>query len=880
MRNGGKMKKFFKVLAIALAMILTASLAQPVSAEAAATPKLNTKKKTVFVGGSSVYAKYGKGYITLKVNNRPKSYSVSWTSSDSDVIKIEPLGKYRCTVTALMPGTAVVTAEVIDKTKTPNTKYTLTSKITVKANCAAVDITPSTVDELEIGETVQLNGSMYNKSGKTLIKGVTVTDTIRWISSDDSVATVSDKGLVKAVGEGTATITCYTVQATSGTYSKFSKATAKDTVTVKVKHVETAIESVQQKSLKTVNVSFGKDYSEILKAENIKIFRGASEVEVAKVEFAKNGLSALVTTKNELSASTDYTVQVSGTTATEGLTATFKTSNGVPASMSLYTDISGNLVIAAQVSNLYFRLYDANGIDITPTDRKSSAYQNYANYVTCKAADNSSVVSYVSGNTVMIYEEGKSININGYYNNYKGTSFSCTATVTAVSEAATMSLVATTVTKSAKAAADLDWEHTNDKLSSSDYTAGYKLVAKVKKADGSFIYSDAIGTKISFAIPDNYTPKAVFCDHNGVLRPFQTGADVLVVKYNDVVIGSATVIVGEARIPTTVKVLVDGVEANTVTLSDSTASNPTLSVAVYDNYNELWSEANAGELTLTCTAASAPVVYPSTVKSDGIIELSMFAYGSGSISGNAYTYLVNYEHGNVKTATSFTMMVFKPNENLQTTYRAVVSGDTDMVVNSNFDTTNGKNVYITFVAYKGNVRYQDLTLTTKAAAGLGDYYAVVRNSSGTEMTLTTSLNSAVFPIAKVEGSTITKAVPGNYSFVIYQKGSGTTDAPKASGSFVIKDSQEGATYEQTYTTTLFPLSSTTTQSIADSILAQCFNLSFNGTAASGKVTNFIAGSGYIYIRTVSVTGTITIGNVPYTIEVPIEINKVVQSTTH
>ena len=150
MRNGGQMKKLFKALAIALAMIITVSLAQPVGTEAAAKPKLNTTKKTVFVGGSSVYPKYKNGYITLKVNKRPKQYSVEWTSSDSDVIKIEPLGKYRCTVTALMPGKATVTAEVIDKTKTPNTKYTLTCKITVKANCAAVDITPSSLPEMEI----------------------------------------------------------------------------------------------------------------------------------------------------------------------------------------------------------------------------------------------------------------------------------------------------------------------------------------------------------------------------------------------------------------------------------------------------------------------------------------------------------------------------------------------------------------------------------------------------------------------------------------------------------------------------------------------------------------------------------------------------------
>ena len=221
-------------------------------------------------------------------------------------------------------------------------------------------------------------------------------------------------------------------------------------------------------------------------------------------------------------------------------------------------------------------------------------------------------------------------------------------------------------------------------------------------------------------------------------------------------------------------------------------------------------------------------------------------------------------------------MVFKPNENLPTTYKAVVSGDTDMVVNSNFDTTNGKSVNIAFVAYKGNVRYQDMVLKTKATAAVGDFYVIVRNNSGTEMTLEGGTNSVIFPIAKVEGSKITKAVPGNYSFVVYQKASTGTDAPKASGSFTVKDSQEGATFEQTSATTIFPLSTSTSQSTADSILAQCFNLSFNGTAATGKVTNYIAGKDYIFIRTIAVTGTISVGGNTYTIEVPLEINKVVQ----
>lgn len=65
-----------------------------------------------------------------------------------------------------------------------------------------LEVNPTSVTLTEIGESAQLAATVFDTNGE-VIAGVTVI----WSSNDPSVATVSDSGLVRAAGEGSAEIT-------------------------------------------------------------------------------------------------------------------------------------------------------------------------------------------------------------------------------------------------------------------------------------------------------------------------------------------------------------------------------------------------------------------------------------------------------------------------------------------------------------------------------------------------------------------------------------------------------------------------------------------------------------------------------------------------
>lgn len=120
--------------------------------------------------------------------------TVKWSSSDTTVAMVNSDG----TVGAIKAGTAIITAQAGDKSAT--------CQITVKVatvNPESVAVENVTLD----AETLVL---AYGEKA-TLMATVTPDNaddkTVKWSSSDTTVATVGDDGTITAVKEGTATIT-------------------------------------------------------------------------------------------------------------------------------------------------------------------------------------------------------------------------------------------------------------------------------------------------------------------------------------------------------------------------------------------------------------------------------------------------------------------------------------------------------------------------------------------------------------------------------------------------------------------------------------------------------------------------------------------------
>jgi uncharacterized protein YjdB len=122
--------------------------------------------------------------------------SVEWVSSDPSVASVSQNGR----VSALAPGTAIITVKALDGGNAA------TCAVTVSA--ARIRVTSISLDKntlsLEVGKTEPLFATVrpfeaYDKS-------------VEWVSSDPSVAQVSQDGTVTAIAPGSATITVKTAK--------------------------------------------------------------------------------------------------------------------------------------------------------------------------------------------------------------------------------------------------------------------------------------------------------------------------------------------------------------------------------------------------------------------------------------------------------------------------------------------------------------------------------------------------------------------------------------------------------------------------------------------------------------------------------------------
>lgn len=119
--------------------------------------------------------------------------TVTWKSSNTAVATVSNNGVVR----AISPGTAYITVSTTD-----GSNLSATCKVTVtERKATSISLNKSSLS-LYVFQTAQLTATVYPTNAANR--------TVSWRSSNSSVATVDDNGLVSAVGSGDATITATT----------------------------------------------------------------------------------------------------------------------------------------------------------------------------------------------------------------------------------------------------------------------------------------------------------------------------------------------------------------------------------------------------------------------------------------------------------------------------------------------------------------------------------------------------------------------------------------------------------------------------------------------------------------------------------------------
>lgn len=889
------MKLFKKFFAFALTLVLVFGAFGPVPASAASKMSLKAKR-TIYVGGCKVNKTYAKGKYTLKLKNLPSKYTVEWESSDPSVATVKNKNSKKTTVKAIAPGKCTVTAKVLDTSTKPNTMTELTCKITIKKDCAAVQITDEkdqSIDKLDLkaGEKKQLFAVMYSEGAKAMTPGKDVTDTVHFVSDKpDLVSIVEEDGKFYAVAGKTSAsgvkITCYTTPDASGNYSDISKATATDSITVNVGSANGAMTALAQSTRDAVKIAFASDVSGKLTKSNFVLVYGASTIPATEVTFEDNGTIANVRFSTEFIKDVKYTVAVKNSDLVGTTSMDFTASNGTPTRIELYTALKDNKAIVGTFTKIYFKLYDANGIDVTPTNTDSDEYKTVANRISWEVANSTSEYGQTinpSTGEVSIGTLNKTVTVLATY--IDGTTkFQGLIKITAVSAASTLKYVDSTITSSSLAGGDLDWTKTVKGLSVSD-DGSYKLVAKVMDGTGSFIYSNDPASRITFGLASSTANHKLYIYEDGQIWPLEEGTEAVNIYYGSgssrTTLGTVTVNVGAMRIPARMAILVDGVEATSDSFKrtdSSLTTNPVLSVVVYDNYGALYPIKQMSDISVT-TTHNTQYGFCNKINSDGTAELTFI--GTGSKTGTPVDFLITYTYPLNGTAQKMLKEIhlvnFTPDVNAPAVYSVVFVGSTDMTIRNTADLT--KSIEVKLVDSRNGIRYRDITLTTKADAepGYGYYYVLTKNTASGDVQVTDNVNAGSISIVSVKDKHITKMDTGLYTVHVYLKNTSGSDKEVAAAPLTLTDTQDSAVIKRISEKTSVKFTTSSSQAEMDIALNQCFEVIIGGTKATISTVDAKVMPDACYYRTIKAISTVTIDGTGYTITYPIAIDALVQT---
>lgn len=226
--------------------------------KATSTITVVTKTTGLTLSTSSVvFDKIGDTRTVTASVTPANSSSVTWSTSNGNVATVSAGG----VITAIGNGTAVITAKAGDISKTVN--------VTVNQKATGLTLSTSKVSFDKIGAT------------KTVTASVTPANSanVAWSTSNSKVATVSASGVIKAVGNGTATITAKAGDLTKTVSVKVSQKTSKVSITYKKTTVSGTVKVTKGKSYNFDSVVTPTNASK----ENAKVTWKTSNKKIATV---------------------------------------------------------------------------------------------------------------------------------------------------------------------------------------------------------------------------------------------------------------------------------------------------------------------------------------------------------------------------------------------------------------------------------------------------------------------------------------------------------------------------------------------------------------------------------------------------------------------
>lgn len=871
------MKKCFKLLIMALAVICAVGIAFPASTKAAGELKLNSKYKTIFVNGSKVRPEYTDSYI-LKLKNKPKKYSVKWTSEDESIATVEWMKSGKATVKAVGIGITNVTAQVHDKVTGQD--YTLSCRITVKKNCTQVAIVPEVLGDINVGESIQLDGKMFDENGKIVTNGVEVTDSLKWISDNPEVATVDENGIVKGISRGEATITLYAGQTKIGTYSKPETAVAEKQVKVSI--VGTMLLGVKQVSLNKFVMTFSDSLQEEVKAGDIIVSAINVASAVENVEIDETKCLVTVTTTTSFNEDSKYTVKW------KDFEGSFNATKGQPAKIELYTNVKDDCVIAGNSTEVKVRFYNEYGVDITPISEKATEFKYLMNKVSLHVKPVEGAVdtgAWVTDNKIMFQEAGKAAlvvadyidikNVNGVATEYR---VSASLKVSSISEASTITLDDIMLTNSTLTGSKLDWESKDHNIVAIDDN-DYRVVARMRNAEGKFIYSDEIQGKVTFKVSGNASVIGVF--GNGVVFPVSSGSDVIIVDYDKTSIGAKEVAVVPKRVASRIVYESDGKLLSSKKVSSNYGVGKCdIVVKVLDQYgkvlklNSLSGYNYTTDITFELADSIGPMATVSVDK-DGLGHANLDVSGFGSKEGRIFTYKVNYNGAYGKVSSDFVIIGLIPDSSLESKYEVKLEGKTDVTMDSK--SVEFPVVNISLGEYKGDVLNTIMTSIYPAVDNgpsvNGLYYYRVIDKDGKQ--IKDGLELGKFSLVYPEGSLLKKYAAGDYSISIFKGVNGGYEYITGTA-FTVTDSKASVNVEQIAEITSTKISKNMTEADITNAFNSCFKVMVgneNVPISNIIIEKPILGDNQMIFRNIKVRDFVTVNNTAYYFEFDVVVNK-------